>query len=128
MIITICILLLLALFLYLTNKSFNSDKMVFNFLGPLSFIMAIGFSIYLIIHIIGISMAKIDYEQFLVKRNAFIETIDKARKNPNFIENTNLTEKVAEFNVTLAIKKHDNKIFLFKDYIDDRFEKLEPIK
>lgn len=83
---------------------------------------------YLIIHIILISVKSYDYEMFVVKRNAFSETLKSARESGKESEVASIVSVIADFNTELAAIKYDNKTIFFDQYVDDRFDLLEPIK
>lgn len=84
--------------------------------------------LYLAIHLFFISFSSYSYELWVTERNSFISTMDVARSKNNDLENATITKEVIEWNRSLASSKLENKTFLLKDYIDDRCEKLQPIK
>ncbi len=94
----------------------------------IGFIISMISGIYLILHIVGWSVSSYSYNVFLVKRNAFVETLKEARKGKNQFEVAAITKDVSEWNQKLAEAKYDNNIFLLKDYVDDRVINLQPIK
>lgn len=85
-------------------------------------------SIYLIYHTLLWSLASYDYNKFVTKRKAFIETLEYARKNKSQFELVSITREVSEWNQQLESSKYDNTVFLLKDYVDDRIMYLEPIR
>ena len=80
------------------------------------------------IHILYCSLASYKYHKFIIEREAFIETLEYARKNQSQFELASITREVSKWNQRLGSLKYDNTIFLLKDYIDDRVMILEPIK
>lgn len=84
--------------------------------------------ICLLLHIVGISLKSYNYELFVVKRNAFSETLKSARECGREYETAAIVKEVSSLNTDLASIKYDNKTIFFDQYIDDRFDLLEPIK
>jgi len=96
--------------------------------GVLGIIICFSSGFYLLIHLLFWSLASYDYNKFITKRQAFVETLQFARKNKSQFELASITSEVSEWNKKLASLKYDNNTFLLKDYIDDRISSLEPIK
>lgn len=120
MIILISLLLLFFVGFFIAKKSYD-----FEFLG----IVLSGIAgLYLIIHVLFWSMASYDYGVFVAKREAFVETLNEARKNNNPLELAAITKEVSDWNQDLAEKKYNLKVFLLNDYVDNRVEKLQPIR
>jgi hypothetical protein len=103
-----------------TIKSYD-----YEFLGVIIALIA-GF--YLIFHTLFCSLASYNYNKFVTKRQAFVETLQYARKNESKFELASITREVSEWNQQLASSKYDNNVFLLKDYVDDRISSLEPIR
>ena len=117
---TIILLALTTLGILISIKCYNYD-----FLGVIiSFITGFCF----ICHIFFWSLAGYEYNKFVIKRKAFVETLEYARKNESQFELASITRDILEWNNKLASLKYDNNTFLLKDYIDDRVENLEPIQ
>lgn len=95
---------------------------------PQGAILAILSGICLLIHLALIELKSYDYELFVVKRNAFAETLKSARENGNEYETAAIVKEVANFNAELASYKYNNKTIFLDQYIDDRFDSLEPIE
>jgi len=91
-------------------------------------ILALCAGFYLIFHTLFWSLASYDYNKFVTKRQAFVETLQYARKNESKFELASITREVSEWNQQLASSKYDNSVFLLKDYVDDRISSLEPIR
>ena len=91
-------------------------------------IVAVLSGIYLLVHLACIGLSSYDYEMFVVKRNAFSETLKSARENGNEYETAAIVKEVANFNTELASTKYNNKTIFLDQYIDDRFDSLTPIK
>ena len=91
-------------------------------------ILCVVFGACLLMHIPGMLLKTYAYNQFVVKRNAFQETIVNARKNKNQYEVAAISQEIAKFNIELAEAKYDNSTFFLDQYVDDRIESLEPIK
>jgi hypothetical protein len=120
MIILISLLLLFFVGFFIAKKSYD-----YEFLGiVISFISGM----YLLIHILFWSTASYDYGIFVAKREAFVETLNDARKNNNPLELAAITKEVSGWNQELAENKYNLKVFLLKDYVDKRVEKLQPIR
>ena len=120
MIIFITLLLLTVLGIYIAKKSYD-----YEFLGV---IVSLIFGLYLIIHGIMFFTVSYEYENWLVKRNAFEETLKECRENGRDIEAAAILKEVSEFNKTLARARNDKKYFFTKDYIDDRVFDIDFIK
>ena len=73
-------------------------------------------------------VASYDYNVFVAKRNAFVETLAEARKNNNPIELAAITKDVSEWNQQLAASKYNLTVFMIKDYTDKRVADLKPIR
>jgi len=119
----ILIFILLALIIlggYIMNTSYNYE--------PLGFMMVAIFSIWLLIHTIMWGLTTYDYYMFVVKRNAFEQTLSDSRENGNEYETAAIVKEVAEWNISLATRQYDNKTFYLDQYHDDRIEDLKPIK
>ncbi len=86
------------------------------------------FGLYLICHTLFWSLASYDYNKFLTKRQAFVKTLQYARKNESQFKLASITREVSAWNQKLASSKYDNNVFLLKDYVDDRISSLEPIR
>lgn len=83
---------------------------------------------YIILHLLLWGIATYSYNIFYVQREAFVETLDSARKNSNPIELAAITHDILKWNQELAERKYDRSTFLLRDYIDKRTELLKPIK
>lgn len=97
----------------------------YDFLG---FVICLITGVYLLLHISLWLLSSYGFNKFVTKRQAFMETLDYARKNKNQFELASIIPKVSEWNQELASSKYDNNVFLLKDYIDDRISTLEPIR
>ena len=118
MLIIFTILILLLIFL-----SIKFDDYAEFFIG---FIVI--FILLLILHVLHWSLSSYNYNIFVTKRNAFIETLNYARENESKFELASITHEVSEWNKDLAEMKYDNNVFLLKTYIDDRVDNLKPIR
>ena len=85
-------------------------------------------SVLLFFHLIAWSLASISYNSVIVQRNAFIATLNEARKNNNPYETAAIVQNIAAWNISLAEDKYWNSTWIGDPYIDDRIETLEPIK
>lgn len=83
---------------------------------------------YLVIHIALWIPRKYTYDLAEAKRNAIQESIDFSRKNGYKMESATVLKDVIEWNKYLAETKIKNKTIFLGQYIDDRFEYLEPIR
>ena len=97
----------------------------YEFLGGIVALIA---GIYLICHTLFWILASYEYNKFVTKRKAFVETLEYARKNESQFELASITREFSEWNQQLASLKYDNNVFLLKDYVDDRVTSLEPIR
>jgi len=86
------------------------------------------FVVLFIIHIIGWVFIDINYSRISINRNILQTTLDSARKNNKKFELAITTFVVIEFNNELALKKYYNTKPVIKYYIDNRVDKLKPIK
>jgi hypothetical protein len=112
----ICLLVAIGFFLY----HFDYD-----ILG----IFVIGiFGFYLLIHITGLIAAPYEYNKFVRKRQAFVETLAEARNNNRQIELAAIAKDISSWNEELAESKYDRELFFLKDYVDSRVDSLKPIK
>jgi uncharacterized protein YneF (UPF0154 family) len=120
MIILIALLTLLSIGIYIFKKSYDYDT--------LGFIIAVCAEIYLVLHIFFWLLASYEYGVFVAKRQAFVETLNDARKNNNPIELAAITKNVSDWNQQLAVGKYNRTVFMLKDYTDKRVESLQPIR
>lgn len=104
----------------IVNKSYD-----YEFLG---IVICVCSGLYLLLHILLWSISSYEYDKFVTKRKAFVETLEYARKNETQFELASITREVSEWNKKLASSKYDNNVFLLKDYVDDRVTSLEPIR
>lgn len=118
---------LFFILLGLTILGIVAFKQSSNYMGLGSIIALLSF-LYLILHTLIWSVAGYNYNKFVTKRKAFIETLEYARKNESKFELASITREVSEWNQQLASLKYDNNVFLLKDYVDDRILSLEPIR
>ena len=118
---------LFFILLGLTILGISAFKQSSNYMGLGSTIALLSF-IYLILHTLIWSVAGYNYNKFVTKRKAFVETLEYARKNESKFELASITREVSEWNKQLAALKYDNNVFFLKDYIDDRVMSLEPIR
>ena len=119
----ITLIILVALFaigIVISKKSYDYD-----ILGAVMFVTS---GVLLLIHTPVICLKSYEYNMFVVKRNAFSETLKSARENGNEYETAAIVKEVANFNTELASNKYNNKTIFLDQYIDDRFDLLEPIK
>lgn len=84
--------------------------------------------LFLILHLVSWGTASTKYEMYVVRRDAFIQTLENARVNGNPQEINAIAKDIATWNIELAQYKFDNKRILYDTSIDDRFEQLHPIK
>lgn len=101
--------------------------LVVKFENPLGIAICVVTGFYLVIHIMLWSTASYNYNQFVIKRAGFVNTLKLARESNEFGEIFSLQREVSEWNIELESYKYDNTVWMLKDYIDDRFDKLEPI-
>jgi len=118
MIILIILLVIVGLGIWMMNTDYDILGLIIIFIAGM----------YLLIHILLWTMASYEYNKFVVKREAFAETLKEARKNVNNYELASLSREVSQWNSELAETKYQNKLFFLDVYVDDRFESLEPIK
>jgi hypothetical protein len=108
-------LIIIGIVLFVNNEPFG--------------VLLCGFSsVYLLTHLFLWGLASYQYNIFVVKRKAFVETLKTARENKRNYELAAISREVSEWNQDLAQAKYQNSIFILKDYIDDRVEKLHPIR
>lgn len=120
MLLSIILLLIISFGIYLLQSSYQYDILGFT----LSFV----FGIVLIMHVLFWSVSGYEYNRFFAKRQAFVETLEYARKNNNQLELASLTREVSKWNQDLAELKYNNTVFLLDDYVDDRIMDLKSIK
>ena len=111
---------LFVLGIYILKKSYDYEFLVA--------ILCVCSGLYLLIHLLLWSLASYEYNKFVTKRKAFVETLQYARKNESKFELASITKEVSEWNQRLESSKYDNNVFLLKDYIDDRVMYLAPIR
>ena len=114
----ITLLLFVVIGIYLMNHDWD-------ILGFIS--LSIG-TLGLIFHITLISLRAYNYEQFIAQRESFEQTLQESRINGSELESASIVKDVAEWNRILASTQYDSKTFFLGQYIDKRFETLEPIK
>lgn len=83
---------------------------------------------YLIFHLISWLSVEYSFNQWVLQRQAFVETLNESRKNGRELESAAIIQSVSAWNQDLAEKKYDNNTFLLGDYVDDRVADLKPIK
>lgn len=115
----------ILIIVYFIGLSLANSYGRFMYLGIL--IMSISIT-YFIAHIFLSLTASYKFDEWVFKRNYFIETIDKCRKKNNNVENTILANEIIESNQELSFSLVMNKNFFMQYYIDDRFELFKPIK
>ena len=120
MITLIILTIIVAIGVYLSRKAYEYDI--------LGVAIVLIFGIWLIVHTLCILTVSYSYERFVVKREAFVKTLNSSRENGNQYETAAIVKEVAEWNTKLAEYKYDNKTFWFDQFIDDRVEDLEPIQ
>jgi hypothetical protein len=120
MIITIILLLLTGFGIYLSIESYDYD-----ILGR---VMAFIFGIWLLLSSYCLLTVSYHHELFVVKRDAFENTLKNVRKNGNEYETFAIATEVAKWNTRLAEDKYDNTTWFYDQYIDDRINTLEPIE
>jgi hypothetical protein len=121
MITTLILVLLIALFLIV-------DKLFPNDIRPIGTALAMLCIFYCIPHIGMTYTRQRDFDKFLIRRNAFEQTIIDIRANGNPHEMVAVVKDIAEWNISLAEYKYQNSLDFFGQYVDDRFEDLNPIK
>ncbi len=92
------------------------------------FFMTFIFSIWAVIHLIVLTTVKYEYMSFITQRNSFEKTLKDARENGYDIETVGITERIADWNMSLTRFKYKNKTIYFDQFVDDRFDSLEPIR
>lgn len=123
MTILIILIILIAIGIVLIKKYYYC----YNDIDIVGIIMCLVFGSYLIIHIAFWSTASYNYNVAVVKRAAFISTLDYARKNNNPIEIAAITKEISDFNQDLAESQYNATVFIIKDYTDERMLTLQPI-
>lgn len=106
--------------IYLFKKSYDYEG-----LGLLLIIFGVT---YLIIHSLAFGLKSYEYELFVVKREAFVESLNYARENKLEYESMAILKEITVWNQELAEAQYDNKTLFLDQYIDDRVETLKPIK
>lgn len=120
--ISIIVLIILVLFLVVGIRLMHLE---WGFLGVL--LTSIG-TLGLIFHLLILSLKVYTYEQFVVQRESFEQTLHESRINGRELESAAIIKDVAEWNRVLASVQYDSKTFFLSQYIDKRFDTLEPIK
>jgi hypothetical protein len=124
--ITVLILIaLIALGAYTMNR-LSDHYSLFGF-EMASLIVVISCSAYLIIHLVLLFIAPYEYNDFKARRDSFEITLKDSRNNMTEFERAAILKEISYMNMTLASKKYYNTTF-FGQYVDDRFDSLEPIK
>ena len=122
-IIIIITLIALICFIFRGEDGFtDSDYGIYGILG----ITCLAF--YLFFHSLSYFTVEYSYEKFVMERNSFEETLKTSRESNHEYETAAIVKEIVIWNQRLSEKKFDNKSLLFDQYIDDRFEDLEPIK
>ena len=92
------------------------------------FIITLLCILYLMIHFVGVSLCKFEYNKFKIKRDSFERTLTNARLNGNEYETATIVRDVAKWNECLASQQYNNTLFLLDAYYDDRIMDLKPIE
>ena len=119
MITLIILIVLVAIGIYLTT-TYDYDL--------LGILITCICGIWLILHISFWASSSYTYRFFVEKRNAFEQTLNVARESGNEYETAAIIKEVTQWNIQLAGYKFNNNTFYIGQYVDDRFELLEPIK
>lgn len=114
------LIVFIALGVFISKKFYD-----YNIIGDL---MVIIFSLFLLIHIIGVSLVEYSFDRWIVKRASFELTLKECRDNGNEIELASIQNKISEFNEELATAKFDKNNSILSCYISDRVIYLKPIK
>ena len=120
MVILILLIVIIAVGILITKKSYDYEV--------IGIIVSVIAGLYLIIHLLFWSLSGYEYNLFVVKREAFKETLDAARETNNQIELAAITKDISEWNKELATNKYNASLFMLKDYIDKRGLTLEPLR
>ena len=118
MIILILLIVIFSLGVYVAKKRYE-------IVGDIICILS---GLYIIIHILFWAIASYDYNIFAAKRQAFVETLEWARKNNNELEQAAVIKDISEWNQSLAKEKYNCSVFMIQDYTDKRILTLQPIK
>jgi len=122
---TLIILLLITVIGILTLYYSLNESIGFGVLHTFAIVI---FGIWLIVHSISLATVEYNYEMYLVKRNAFEQTLKNTRANGNPYETAAIVESVAYWNESLAKYQFQNKTFYYNQFIDNRFNNLLPIQ
>ena len=123
MIITILLLSLLIACIIIHRKYFWDNETI----GIISLCVGSLVAIYLFTHLYFWLTSTIVYEQFRIKRQAFVYDLNNSRKNNRELESATILKDISQWNQDLASFKYQNTLWLIDDYIDDRIDTLEPI-
>lgn len=123
MIVLIILSAICLLFIFLSRKYYRYDNLVI-----FTTTMYLVTSIFIFFHILFWSIRGYEYNVFVAKREAFVLTLESARKSGNEIELAAVVSKISEWNESLFKFKVNRKTFLIRDYTDPRIMKLEPIR
>jgi hypothetical protein len=125
MFILIILLLIIVIGVWMIKTSEEWESYLKEGVGVLLTIIG---TVFLILHIIGWCSTSYSYNLFVEKRTAFVETLQNAREAGNEYETAAIVKEVAAWNGKLAEMQYKNKTFFFDCYVDDRIQKLKPIK
>lgn len=89
--------------------------------------LATAFSMLSIIAIIFFLSSEQNYYRYLEKRKSIEFTIQNARESGNH-EDAGIVLILKEYNEDLSVRKYNNTLFLFDEFIDDRFDELELLR
>lgn len=123
------LLWLIILMLILTGIGIygaNGHHWFRDFLFPFCVAALIILSYILVIFIVHISTKGYEYRKTNQKRESIVMTIENLKQTNKF-ETTIIGKEILDFNIELGEKKRYRKTYLWKGFVDKRFEDMEYI-
>lgn len=119
--VTISLLILAVVCFYVGRKTIGG------WIKALSEIGLIVFAIVSAIAFILLSLKSYDYNLLFEKRKSIEFTVQSAKESGNH-DDPWVVFILKEYNEDLSVRKYNNTLFLFDEFIDDRFDELELLR
>lgn len=121
MIVLILCIVAIVIGIYLIREHYSD----FGDLGGFLFIIG---CVVMFINGVVIVLNGYNYNELLIERYSYEDTIEYARKENSYIETSTITPLVLEWNKELANKQFKNTTLFFDWYFDDRIMDIRPLK
>lgn len=120
-------MLSISIYIILILLFFTLKKFIFDECNV--YLLKVGLIVFFLVHSLGLIFKNKVYIDYDTKVKIYQEMVDQCRNNGGDLSsNSFILKDIVSINIDISNLKRRNKNLILDQYIDDRFETMEPIK